>query len=180
MQRGRQVSHRKSVRVHVEIRQNTRLAVPRRAVAAIAVRCQKRTDGARQNATARINASPVGLNHPDRGGGSVVEDPAQGPGVEVDAAPAAIPSRVAGFEWIGVSVGVPQLARPPAAQLDGTPPQAPGAVLFRAGWQRFELVDAAVGHEREKKTTVLDYIAPDEAPLFDNLIVHGFGRAVGA
>src|SRR5688572_28223810 len=44
---------------------------------------------------------------------------------------------------------------------------------------RFEFVDAAVCHQRKKKMVVPYHVGPDEAPLLDDLIVHGTGGTRG-
>jgi hypothetical protein len=51
-------------------------------------------------------------------------------------------------------------------------------LLFRFPRDRFELVDAAVGHEREEQVAVLDDVRSNVAPLLHDLIVQRARRAL--
>ena len=46
--------------------------------------------------------------------------------------------------------------------------------------KKLELVDSAIGHQRQKEVTILDDVRPDEAPMLDDRIVQRAGRAHGA
>lgn len=63
-------------------------------------------------------------------------------------------------------------------------PSSPAEMIRHRLWlrllDRFELVDPAVGHQREEEMTVFHDVRPDKAPLLHKVIVQGARRALGA